>query len=211
MQNRLLLKHNIMIKNSVDYILLCSVLPVFFAIHIIIAFAIKLDDGGTVFFRQKRLGKDNKTFQVYKYRTMLLSSEKVLEKYLKSHPEEVRYFEKYHKYMNDPRITRIGKFLRIFSLDELPQILNILKGEMSWVGPRPYMLNEAEKLGNKKEFILRVRPGITGLWQVSGRNNLSFAQRNELEVWYIKNWSLWADFVILIKTVKVVLGKIGAK
>ena len=93
----------------------------------------------------------------------------------------------------------------------MPQIINVLKGEMSFVGPRPYMLNELDKLGSFKEFILKVKPGITGLWQVSGRNNLTFKERNKLEVWYIKNWSLWLDFVILIKTIKVVLLKVGAK
>jgi undecaprenyl-phosphate galactose phosphotransferase len=142
---------------------------------------------------------------------MYENSEKLLKTYLANHPEEIKYYKKYHKYKNDPRITKIGKILRETSLDELPQIINVLKGEMSIVGPRPYMLNELNKLGSFKEFILKVKPGITGLWQVSGRNNLTFKERNELEVWYIKNWSLWLDFVILVKTIKVVLLKIGAK
>jgi len=142
---------------------------------------------------------------------MYENSNELLKTYLAKHPEEIEYYEKYHKYKNDPRITKIGKILRATSLDELPQIINVLKGEMSIVGPRPYMLNELDKLGSFKEFILKVKPGITGLWQVSGRNNLTFKERNELEVWYIKNWSLWLDFVILIKTIKVVLLKVGAK
>jgi undecaprenyl-phosphate galactose phosphotransferase len=142
---------------------------------------------------------------------MYEKSEELLQTYLKKYPDEINYYNKYHKYQNDPRITKIGKILRATSLDELPQIINIIKGEMSWVGPRPYMLNESEKLGKNLPFILRVKPGITGLWQVSGRNNLTFKERNELEVWYIKNWFLWDDFVILIKTIKVVFLKVGAR
>jgi undecaprenyl-phosphate galactose phosphotransferase len=142
---------------------------------------------------------------------MYENSDNLLEIYLKNHPEEIEYYETYHKYKNDPRITKIGNILRATSLDEMPQILNILRDEMSLVGPRPYMLEESEKLGDSKQFILKVKPGITGLWQVSGRNNLSFKERNKLEVWYIKNWFFWDDFIILIKTIKVVLMKIGAK
>ncbi len=142
---------------------------------------------------------------------MYEDSDGVLQSYLKAHPEEKMYYQKYHKYQNDPRVTRVGKILRKTSLDELAQLINVLKGEMSLVGPRPYMLSEAKKLGRYKEIILKVRPGLTGLWQVSGRNNLTFKERNELEVWYIKNWSLWDDFVILVKTMKVVFFKEGAK
>jgi len=210
-ENKLLNKLNILIKEFVDYIFTLSVLPLFLIIHLFIFILIKRDSKGKVFFKQKRMGKNGEIFYVYKYRTMYEDSDRLLKAYLIEHPEEVEYYEKYHKYKKDPRITKIGKILRATSLDELPQIINVLKGEMSIVGPRPYMTNELDKLGNFKEFILKVKPGITGLWQVSGRNNLTFEQRKELEVWYIKNWSLWLDFVILIKTVKVVLLKIGAK
>ena len=136
-------------------------------------------------------------------------SEERLEAYLQTHPEEKTYYETYHKYKNDPRITPLGAFLRRSSLDELPQILNVLKGDMSLVGPRPYMPEEIEKLGKDAQTILMVKPGITGLWQVSGRNELSFEKRKELDIWYIQNWSLWIDFIILLKTIKVVLGKKG--
>ena len=118
----------------------------------------------------------------------------ILEKYLQEHPEEKEYYSTYHKYQKDPRITKIGGFLRRTSLDELPQILNVAKGEMSFVGPRPYM----------------VKPGITGLWQVSGRNSLNFSSRIDLDVWYIHNWNLWLDTIILLRTVKAVLIKEGA-
>ena len=210
-ENKLLNKTNVFIKNMTDYFIAFSLLPLFLIIHFIIYFLIKSDSKGSVFFKQKRIGKNGRAFYVYKYRTMYEDSGKILEEYLKENPSEIEYYDKYHKYKNDPRITKIGKFLRTTSLDELPQILNVLKGEMSIVGPRPYMPEELNKLGKYKDFILKVKPGITGLWQVSGRNNLTFAERNRLEVWYIKNWSLWLDFVILVKTVKVVLLKIGAK
>jgi len=210
-ENRLLIKRNIWIKRFFDFILTLLVLPLFAIIHLMVSLLIKLDSKGGVFFKQPRLGKDNQDFLCYKYRTMYAQSEERLLHYLANNPDEVAYYKKYHKYQNDPRITNIGKILRATSLDELPQIINILKGEMSWVGPRPYMLDEKEKLKKHLPFILKVKPGITGLWQVSGRNNLTFKERNELEVWYIKNWLLWDDFVILVKTIKVVLLKVGAK
>ena len=211
LENRLLIRRNIWIKQLFDILLTLFVLPLFLIIHIILSLLIKLDSKGSIFFRQHRLGKDNQDFLCYKYRTMHEQSDELLQRYLEKNPDEVIYYKNYHKYQNDPRVTKIGKILRATSLDELPQIINILKGEMSWVGPRPYMLNESEKLGENLPFILRVKPGITGLWQVSGRNNLTFKERNELEVWYIKNWLLWDDFVILVKTIKVVLLKVGAK
>jgi len=210
-QNKLLIKRNIWIKNGFDFFVSLMILPLFLIIHAFIALAIKLDSKGSIFFRQERLGKDNEVFLCYKYRTMHEDSENLLSEHLKAYPEEVEYYKEFHKYKNDPRITKIGKFLRITSLDELAQVINVLKSDMSLIGPRPYMLDESKKLGDNKHFILKARPGITGLWQVSGRNNLTFKERNELEVWYIKNWSLWADFVILIKTIKVVLAKVGAK
>ena len=210
-ENRLLLRHNLWIKSFFEYLLTLLVLPFFILLHMILSLMIKLDSKGPVFFKQPRLGKDAKPFLCYKYRTMYENSDEILAEYLKQHPEEVAYYEEFHKYENDPRITKVGKFLRASSLDELAQVINVLKGEMSLIGPRPYMLSEAKKLGEHQKYILKVKPGITGLWQVSGRNNLTFKERNELEVWYIKNWSLWSDFVILVKTIKVVLLKVGAK
>jgi len=211
LENRLLIKHNIFLKNIFDRLFSILLLPIFSIIHIIISSLIKLDSKGAVFFKQLRLGKDNKNFLCYKYRTMYENSNELLQNYLEENPEEIEYYSRYHKYKNDPRVTKIGKILRSTSLDELPQLINVLKGEMSLVGPRPYMLDEADKLGIYRNLILKVKPGITGLWQVSGRNNLSFQERNQLEIWYIKNWLFWDDFIILIKTIKVVLLKIGAK
>jgi undecaprenyl-phosphate galactose phosphotransferase len=209
-ENKLLIQRNIWIKRIFDKLVTILIIPIFFMIHCIVSLVIKLDSKGAVFFKQDRLGKDNINFKCYKYRTMYENSDKLLKDYLSQNQEEIEYYHEFHKYKNDPRITKVGKFLRATSLDELPQILNILKGEMSLVGPRPYMLKESDKLGKNQNLILKVNPGITGLWQVSGRNKLTFKQRNELEIWYIKNWSLWADFVILIKTIKIVFLKIGA-
>jgi undecaprenyl-phosphate galactose phosphotransferase len=210
-ENKLLIKKNIWIKNIFDMVISLIALPAFLFLHLIVALGIKLDSVGNILFKQKRLGKDSKEFVCYKYRTMYENSEELLKNYLKENPFEEEYYQLYHKYKNDPRITKIGKILRKTSLDELPQFLNVLKGNMSLVGPRPYMLEEIDKLGKNRYFILKAKPGITGLWQVSGRNNLTFKERNDLETWYIKNWSLWADFVILIKTIKVILLKTGAR
>ena len=210
-ENKLLEKKNIFIKNTFDFVLAVLIVPIFILIHIFVVILIKMDSKGDIFFKQKRIGKNGKIFVCYKYRTMYENGDEILKEYLKAHPEEKDYYEKYHKYKNDPRITKIGKLLRSTSLDELPQIINVLKGEMSFIGPRPYLPEELVKLNEYKDFIFKVKPGITGLWQVSGRNNLTFKERMKLEKWYIKNWSLWGDFVIIIKTIKVVLLKIGAK
>lgn len=210
-ENRLLILRNIWIKYLFDVVATLIIVPFFVLLHIVISIIIRLDSQGSIFFKQQRLGKNNKKFLCYKYRTMFENSDEILNRYLKKNPDEIVYYERYHKYKNDPRITKIGTFLRTTSIDELPQVLNVLKGEMSLVGPRPYMLNESKKLAEKKSFILKVKPGITGLWQVSGRNELTFKERNNLDIWYIKNWSLWTDFIIIIKTFKVVLSKIGAK
>jgi len=189
-------------------------LPILLPIMAIIALFIKKEEPeGSIFFRQERLGKDGNLFICYicyKFRTMKEDSEKLLQDYLSQHPEEMVYYEKYHKYINDPRVTKIGAFLRKTSLDELPQIFNVLKIEMSFVGPRPYMPNEKDKIGESFETIAKVRPGITGLWQVSGRSEIDFCKRVEMDVWYIRNWNLWMDIVILTKTAKAVLAKEGA-
>jgi undecaprenyl-phosphate galactose phosphotransferase len=210
-QNKLLIKKNIVIKSIIDKSISLMIVPFFLLLHIVISVLIKLDSRGSIFFKQKRLGQNGKVFKVYKYRTMYEDSEELLERYLQLNPDEIEHYKRFHKYKNDPRVTRVGKFLRSTSLDELPQIINVLKGEMNLVGPRPYMIEEEKKLGKAKNVILKVKPGITGLWQVSGRNNLEFKQRIELEMWYIKNWSIWADFVILLKTINVVFKKTGAR
>ncbi|MDD3506350.1 MAG: sugar transferase [Sulfurimonas sp.] len=187
-------------------------LPFALLLHLFIFMLIKRDSQGAVFFKQQRLGKNSNLFECYKYRTMHQDSQHMLEEYLLKNPDEVEYYKKFHKYKNDPRITKVGGFLRKTSLDELPQFYNILKGDMNLIGPRPYLPQELQDIGeDNKDIILRVKPGLTGLWQVSGRNKLTFKKRVDLDVWYIQNWSLWMDFVIFLKTTKVVLLKVGAK
>ena len=210
-ENNLLKIENIFLKAVFEKVLILSILPIFLFLHAVISYLIKNDSKGDALFKQDRLGIDNKIFKCYKYRTMLENSDDLLSKYLEENPEEKTNYEKFHKYENDPRITKVGKFLRKLSLDELPQVINILKGDMSLIGPRPYMIEESSKLGSDKDIILRVKPGISGLWQVSGRSNLSFLDRKKLDLWYIQNWSLWMDIVIFIKTFKVLLFKTGAK
>jgi undecaprenyl-phosphate galactose phosphotransferase len=210
-ENRLLNSSSIVIKSIFDYILAILILPILIILHLIIAILIKLDSKGAVFFKQDRVGKNGDIFKVYKYRTMVENSDNLLKEYLAKNPDEVEYFKKFHKYKNDPRVTKIGKFLRETSLDELPQVINILKREMSFVGPRPYIVEEMNILKDNANLILKVKPGLTGLWQVNGRNNLTFKERVKLERWYIKNWNLWLDFVILVKTAKTVIRRVGAK
>jgi undecaprenyl-phosphate galactose phosphotransferase len=212
LQNRLTSKSRIYITKLYNYILAIAILPILLPIIGVISILIKMDSKGPVFFKQKRLGQDGKVFLVYKFRTMHINSDQVLKDYLQNNPNEVENYEKYHKYENDPRITKIGNVLRNTSLDELAQLVNVLKFEMNFVGPRPYMVEEKELIGEKnQEIILKVKPGITGLWQVSGRSEVSFQERIDLDKWYIQNWSMWMDFVILLKTVKVVLNKAGAR
>lgn len=211
-KNRLKDRYRLIFKRISDFFLSLIIFPFLIPIMLIIAYRIKIaEPNSNIFFTQERLGKKGKKFLCYKFRTMYENGDNILEEYLKTHPQEKDYYARYHKYKNDPRITPIGHFLRRTSLDELPQIFNVFKQEMSFIGPRPYMLEEKEKIGNDLETIIEVRPGITGLWQVSGRSDVDFFSRIELDVWYIRNWNLWMDLVILIKTVKTVLFKDGAK
>ncbi len=211
-ENRLLNYKNIFIKYIFEKVLVIMIFPLAFILHLFISLLIKYDSKGSVIFKQKRLGKDSKLFSCYKYRTMYEDNQGILDDYLEKNPQEIENYEIYCKYKNDPRITKIGNFLRKTSLDEFPQFYNILRGDMNLIGPRPYMVGEKNKIGElNEEIILKVRPGITGLWQVSGRNELTFKQRVDLDTWYIQNWSLWMDFVIFMKTIKVVLSKVGAK
>lgn len=209
-RNRLKEPFAIFIKTIFDIVFSIVLLPFSFVILFIIGIFIKLDSKGGIFFKQKRLGKNGKVFYCYKFRTMHENSQTILDNYLKQYPNEFKNYQKFHKYKNDPRVTLVGKWLRRTSLDELPQIINIVLGEMSLIGPRPYMYEERHKLGRVSRDILLVKPGITGLWQVSGRSELSFKKRVELDKWYVRNWTLWLDLVILAKTFKTVLARQGA-
>lgn len=211
LENRLLNYKNIFIKFLFEKVLVLLIFPFALILHLFISLLIKLDSNGSVIYKQERLGKYSQKFFCYKYRTMY-ENQDILKEYLENNPDEVAYYQIFRKYKNDPRITKIGSFLRKTSLDEFPQFYNILRGNMNLIGPRPYMLDEEESIGTlNKDIILKVNPGITGLWQVSGRNELTFQERVDLDTWYIQNWSLWMDLVIFLKTIKVVLLKVGAR
>jgi undecaprenyl-phosphate galactose phosphotransferase len=211
-ENKLLSLPNVFLKTLSEKFLVLLVFPFALLLHVILVVLIRSESKGNAIFKQKRFGKNGKVFSCYKYRTMYQNGDEILREYLRNNPDETTYYEIYHKYQNDPRVTKLGKILRASSLDELPQFYNILRGDMNLIGPRPYMLSEREKIGlYNEDIILKVKPGITGLWQVLGRNNLSFQERIELDKWYIQNWSLWIDFVIFMKTIKVVLSKVGAR
>lgn len=177
----------------------------------LIALAIYFDDGLPIFHLQERIGRKGKKFKFYKFRTMFKDADERLKEYLKANPEREAEWNRFMKLKGfDPRVTLTGRVLRKFSLDELPQLFNVLKGDMSLVGPRPYLERELERMGIHKDVIIKVKPGITGLWQVSGRNELSFEDRLKLDEFYVRNWSLWLDIYILIKTVWVVITGRGA-
>lgn len=167
-------------------------------------------DGGPIFYVQERIGKDGKIFKMLKYRSMVVGAEEKLKKYLEENEEAREEYKLYKKLKNDPRITKIGKFLRKTSLDEMPQLLHLLTGEMSLVGPRPYLIREKEEMGEYYNIIVKHKPGITGLWQISGRSNTTFSDRLDLDVDYHKNYSFKLDLSILYKTVKHVIKKEGA-
>ena len=176
-----------------------------------IAYRIKKEDPGPVFFAHERIGKDGKPFPCYKFRSMVTNSQEMLQKYLAENPTAKEEWEREFKLKDDPRVTPIGKVLRRTSLDELPQIFNVLRGEMSLVGPRPVIQEELDKYyGETAKLYCTVKPGITGLWQVSGRSDTTYDERVALDVSYIENRSFWGDIVILWKTIAVVALKKGA-
>lgn len=210
MEDRLALKRNAMTKRVFDilwsFIGLLILSPVFLSLAVLI----KIDSSGTVFFGHKRLGKGRRYFSCYKFRTMRPHAEDILRDLLENDPESRAEWEKDFKLKNDPRITRIGSFLRKTSLDELPQLWNVLKGDMSLVGPRPIVDDEVAKYGDKSRYLFKVPPGITGLWQVSGRNDVDYDERILLDEYYAKNWSLWLDIVVVFRTVGAIFKRRGA-
>jgi len=165
-------------------------------------------DGGPAIYGHERIGKDGKPFKCLKFRSMVINSKEVLENLLANDAAAKQEWDA--KLKNDPRITKIGGFLRRTSLDELPQLFNVLKGEMSLVGPRPIITAELERYNEEVDYYLLSKPGMTGLWQVSGRSDVDYETRVYLDAWYVKNWSMWNDIAILFKTISVVLKKDGA-
>lgn len=195
------------VKRTVDIIGSFCAVVLLAPVWIILAIAIKLSSKGPVFFVQDRVGQRGQWVRTLKFRTMVLDADRKLEELLASDPEARKEYEHYHKLKSDPRVTRIGEFLRKHSLDELPQFLNVLAGSMSLVGPRGYLPSEVLKMKdtNRMIQIVQVKPGITGFWQVGGRSNVSFEERLDMDVFYIKHWSLGMDFYLLINTVWIVL------
>lgn len=202
---------NRLVKRIFDLTISILLLPLILPIIGILGLLIKLDSPGPVFYRHDRIGRGCSSFRIYKFRTMYCDSKDRLEKILSIDNKYKEEWELHFKLKDDPRITRIGRFLRRTSLDELPQIFNVFKGEMSLVGPRPVLEEELTKYYKEfTDYYRLVRPGITGLWQVSGRNRLTYAVRVRLDSWYVLNWSVWLDIVILLKTIRIVLTKEGA-
>lgn len=200
------------IKRTIDAIgaLIGIIILIPATIIIYLARKILKEDKGPLFYEQLRYGKNGKVFRLYKFRSMCIGADKKLKEYLENNEEARKEFEKTHKLQNDPRITKIGNFLRKTSLDELPQMINILKGDMSFVGPRPVVEKEVEEYGTNKDKFLSVRPGLTGYWQVNGRSNTTYEERMKMELYYVDNCSLWLDIKIFFKTFITVFKKEGA-
>jgi Undecaprenyl-phosphate galactose phosphotransferase WbaP len=177
---------------------------------VLICAAIKLTSPGPILFSQTRQGKGGNQFSVRKFRTMAANAEEVLQNYLNSNPFALAQWREMQKLPNDPRVTSVGRFLRWSSLDELPQLLNVLKGDMALVGPRPIVRDEIGRYALTYEKYCAVRPGLTGLWQVSGRNNLPYEERVRLDEYYVRNWSIWLDVYILARTIKTIITGEGA-
>ena len=194
-----------MVKRTFDIVFSLAVLIIFSPLYFLLGFLIAVSSPGPIFYCQERAGKNFKKFKCIKFRTMVQNADEVLETMMANCPEMRAEFEDNFKLREDPRITWIGKFLRLTSLDEFPQFWNVLKGDMSVVGPRPLVPEELCKYGSKIEKVLTIRPGSTGLWQVSGRNNIPYPQRIQIDVYYVnyRNWLM--DIWIIFKTIGVVL------
>jgi len=206
--HKLKLNFNLGIKRLMDilFVLFGGILILPFLL--IIALLIKVTSSGPVLYKHKRLGKNGKPFYAYKFRTMKKNAEQLLEELLKSDPAIREEWEKYHKLKNDPRVTAVGKVLRHISFDEFPQLINIIKGEMSLVGPRPIVNEEIEKYGDDFDRIFSIRPGLTGLWQVSGRSDTNYSERISYDTYYLQSWSAWLDLWIILKTFgSIIMGR----
>jgi Undecaprenyl-phosphate galactose phosphotransferase WbaP len=211
MANNLLSPFNRFLKRVFDLVISLGAAVLLLPVFLVIALFIKLDSRGPVLFIQERYKKEGKTFRLLKFRTMVVNPDDRLKEYLDRHPELQAEWERYKKLKSyDPRVTRAGKFLRRFSLDEAPQILNVLKGDMSIVGPRPYLPREQEEIRKSAAIIFRVKSGLTGLWQIKGRNELSFETRLKLDEFYVRNWSFMLDINIILKSFGAVLKGKGA-
>jgi Undecaprenyl-phosphate galactose phosphotransferase WbaP len=177
---------------------------------LVLALLVYLESGAPVFYKDRRMGQDGRLFSCVKFRTMVPDAEALLQRILEEDAGLTEEYAKYHKLRDDPRVSRVGRFLRRTSLDELPQLWNVLRGEMSLVGPRPYQPRESKEIGDTQAEILRVPPGITGPWQVAGRNLTLFSERVHMDAAYIRDWSMWLDIVLLARTARILLSNRGA-
>jgi Undecaprenyl-phosphate galactose phosphotransferase WbaP len=199
-----------LIKRCMDLFLILLSAPILLPLTLVLAILVRLTSPGPAFFRQRRMGQGNRPFAMWKFRTMYADSEDILRQHLERDPAAAAEWSRHHKLSDDPRVTAFGRFLRTTSLDELPQLVNVLSGEMSIVGPRPIVEAEVPIYGDVYELYSRVPPGMTGLWQISGRNSLPFGERVELDAFYVRNWSVWLDVYILTQTLPTVLRREGA-
>lgn len=198
-------KHYFFFKRLIDIIFSFLVITLVLPLFILIIIFIKLSSNGPIFYLHKRIGEKNKYFNVIKFRTMVTNSDQLLKEILNNNLELKKEFEEHFKLKNDPRITNFGKFLRKTSLDELPQFINVIKGQMSLIGPRPIVDDEKKRYGNDLNNLLSVKPGITGLWQVEGRSKISYVNRKKLDIYYVRNICFKLDFYIFLKTIFVLL------
>jgi exopolysaccharide production protein ExoY len=198
------------VKPIIDLLLVFLALPILVPLGLIVAAAIRLTSRGPVLFRHRRIGQFQQSLFVWKFRTMYEDSDHLLEKHLAADPAARREWAESHKLRDDPRVTPIGRLLRKTSLDEIPQLINVLAGEMSIVGPRPIVDTEKAKYGMHLPTFCYAVPGITGLWQVSGRCDVSYEERVRLDVYYVQQWSLWMELKIILKTVFVMVHREGA-
>ena len=201
---------SLFIKRCVDIFLLLISSPVTIPLVLIVSILVKCTSKGPVFYGHKRIGRNGKEFKCWKFRSMAIDADKQLEKILAENPKMREEWERDRKFTDDPRVTKIGKILRKTSIDEIPQFFNVLTGEMSFIGPRPVTKPELEKYGSKADYVLTVKPGLSGMWQISGRSDTGYEERITLDSYYIQNWSVWLDLWIIIKTIYVVLKGKGA-
>ena len=203
-------KTNLFAKRVIDLSLIVLSFPIVLPVCAVVSLIIKLTSPGPVFYGHVRVGKNGKSIKCWKFRSMCRDADKKLDEILAHNPEMQKQWERDRKLVDDPRVTAVGKFIRKTSIDELPQFLNILTGEMSFIGPRPVTQGELIKYGEQADYILSVTPGLSGMWQTSGRSDTEYEERITLDTYYIQNWSIWLDIWLIIKTVWVVFKRKGA-
>lgn len=208
--HNLTFKRSLFLKRLLDILIILLLSPIWLPIFLLLCILTKCTSKGPIFYGHKRIGQNGKEIKCWKFRSMCINSQEMLEQILATDPVRKAEWEKDRKFIDDPRVTKFGKFLRKTSLDELPQLFNILFGDMSLVGPRPVTEPELVKYGEYKDYVLSVTPGLTGMWQISGRSDTGYEERISFDTFYIQNWSIWLDIWILIKTVWVVLKGKGA-